>query len=156
MVIPEKPMVRSMEYPCLSMAILKKPRGNLTYCPWEGHGKPMVVPWIFHSRYNKTMVYYQISMVNPWNWPWKVNGNPMDFLWSWRWIPHWVSWELDHWYSVVNLWNIFVRDLHTWYWNTLLYSLTSSGENSAICCSCDQSLQFRSTRYLSLLGRQRQ
>ena len=102
-------MVRSMEYPCLSMAILKKTRGNLIYWPWEGHGKPMAVPWIFHNRYNKTMVYYQISMVNPWNWPWKVNGNPMDFLWSWPWIPHWVPWELDHWYSVVNLWNIFVR-----------------------------------------------
>ena len=31
------------------------------------------------------MVDYQISMVNPWNWPWKVHGIPMDFLWHWPW-----------------------------------------------------------------------
>ena len=34
----------------------------------------------------------------------------MDFLWHWPWILHGAPWELDHWYSMVNLWNIFLRD----------------------------------------------
>ena len=50
-------------------------------------------------------------------------------------------------------------NLHPWYWNTLFYSLISSGENSAfahfVAAIANHYILACSTRYPSLLGGQR-
>ena len=67
----------------------------------------MGFPWIFHSRYNKTMAIFHIQ-------PWEIHGIDIEKFMVYPWYSHGFSMVLDHGYSMVNLWNIFVGELINW------------------------------------------
>ena len=130
MVIPGKPMVRSIGFPWNSMAILWKPIELTMDIPWVFHGIPMSFlwlysktleeisctdhgKWIFHSRYNKTMAIFHTH-------PWKIHGIDHEKFTVLTMKNSWYIHGYSHGFSMVLAMDLPWTSI--WYWTMGLLS----------------------------------